>query len=272
MQRALAEDLAGLLRRASMSGKALAEQLGWQPSKISKIIRCKQLPSREDVDLWARACGAPEEVEPLVALLRAVQTQRVEWRHRMRGGLAPVQVDYNRLHAQSHDIRYFEMVVIPGPLQIRAYARRLLTWIADLNGSPSVDIDAAVATRLQRQQYLYEPDRQYTFLIAEPALRWGLCPPEIMRPQLDRLLSAAELPTVTLAILPLGQPISAIPQHSFQIYDDSTIVETATTELAFRDDEAEPYARLFTQLLDDAVTGDKARKLIIAAIEALPHN
>lgn len=272
LQRALGEDLALLLQRTGMSGKAFAEQLGWQPSKVSKITRGKQLPSRDDIEAWARACNAADQIDRLQGMLRAIQTERVEWQHRMRGGMAPVQLDYNKLHAEAREIRYFETVAVPGPLQIRAYAERVLTEAAEIIGTHVVDIDAAVATRLQRQQYLYEPSHRYTFLLAEPVLRWGFWPADVMRAQLDRLITAAELPTVMLAILPLGRPIGALPQNSFVVYDDVAIVDTATTELVCRDDEAAAYGRLFDRLMADAIVGDGARELIRDAAAALPRN
>jgi transcriptional regulator with XRE-family HTH domain len=55
---------------AGMQGKDLAERLGWQPSKVSRIENAIQAPAREDIDSWVKACGQEESVvDTLWALL-----------------------------------------------------------------------------------------------------------------------------------------------------------------------------------------------------------
>jgi len=267
---ALAEELHALRQRTGLSGKEFAAQVGWAPSKVSRLENAKQMPSRADIDVWVEACdAAAEEAADLRSLLRDSQTDRQEWRRRLRRGLAAVQVDYNQLVADASEIRYFETAVIPGFLQTAAYARRILAEMSELHGLPAGDDDAAVAARLRRQQHLYDVTKRFTFVLAEPVLRWGLCPPEVMRPQLDRLLNAAELPNVELLILPLGVKLATTPQHAFQLYDEVAIVDTATTELVFREDEAAAYLRLFDRLAAEALGGDHARRLISDAVAGL---
>jgi hypothetical protein len=64
--------------------------------------------------------------------------------------------------------------------------------------SNAQEIDEAVALRLQSQQPLYQPEKRFQFLIAEPVLRWLVVPAEVMRAQLDRLLVAVGMPHVEL--------------------------------------------------------------------------
>ena len=54
----LAEALKALRVGAGLSGARLAEMLGWQQSKVSKIETRRQLPSRDDIAAWASAVGA----------------------------------------------------------------------------------------------------------------------------------------------------------------------------------------------------------------------
>ncbi|MFF5176622.1 Scr1 family TA system antitoxin-like transcriptional regulator [Micromonospora sp. NPDC000316] len=83
-------------------------------------------------------------------------------------------------------IRHFETVYVPGLLQTADYARRILTEMVELHNLDIADVDAAVASRMQRQHLLYDTSKRFEFLLAEPVLRWLLCPAEVMRGQLDR--------------------------------------------------------------------------------------
>jgi len=67
----LAEALKALWVGAGLSGARLAEMLGWQQPKVSKIETRKQLPSEDDIAAWVGAAGAaPETASDLLAMLR----------------------------------------------------------------------------------------------------------------------------------------------------------------------------------------------------------
>jgi transcriptional regulator with XRE-family HTH domain len=263
-----------LRAQAGLSGKALADSHGWAQSKVSRIESGTQMPTQDDIRAWAAGCNADAaELDELLRLGDAARGMREAFRSRMSRGQERVQADHNDLTARSHLIRYFETVWVPGFLQVPNYIRRVLTEMISLHDLPTDDVEAALAKRMQRQQTLYDPDKQFEFLIAEPVLRWLICPPAVMREQLDRLQTVIGLPRIRFGVVPMGVELATTPQNSFQIYvaDDGPVVavETFTTETFFRGDEAEAYERVMDRLWEEAVTGDQARRLIIAAIEAL---
>jgi transcriptional regulator with XRE-family HTH domain len=269
----LASRLRALRTQAGLSGKDLAESVDWQPSKVSRLENGRQMPSPTDIDTWTRACGAAEDTaRDLTRLLDEAQNMHHDWRRRMRRGQRAVQASYNKLVQDSQLIRYFETVYVPGFLQTAEYARRILSEMVDLHGLDIDDVDAAVATRMQRQQSLYDSTKRFEFLLAEPVLRWMLCPPEVMHGQLDRLQTIVGLPNVRFGVVPMaaGSPLTTTPQNSFQIYDDVVIVETFIGETTHRQDEAAAYARVMERLWDAAVTGESARRLIVKAANDLP--
>lgn len=266
----LATRLRDLRRAGGLSAKDFAQNLGWQPSKVSRLENGKQMPTPADIETWTRACGAEPTVErALLQLLDETQTSHRDFKRRMRRGQAVVQASYNELVQQSTRIRYFETVWIPGFLQTAEYAHRVFSEMIVLHGLDVEDVDAAVATRMQRQQLLYEPGRQFEFLLAEPVLRWLLCPPAAMRGQLDRLQTVIGMPNVRFGILPMGQPLTITPQNAFQIYDDITIVETFIGETIHRGGEAARYTQVMDKLWTEATTGEDARRLIVQAAQSL---
>jgi transcriptional regulator with XRE-family HTH domain len=266
----LAERLRLMRERAGLSGKALAEATGWQPSKVSRLENGRQRPTVADIEAFSRACGADQTAtQALLTLLSDVESFHRDWKRRMRLGQAQVQADYNQLVATSAVIRHFETAYVPGLLQTREYARRTLAEMVDLHGLAVADVDEAVAARLRRQQLLYDETKAFEFLLAESVLRWQLCPTDALAAQLDRLQTVIGLPNIRFGIIPFGVPLPVTPQNAFQLYDDIAIVETFIGETIHRGPDAAAYAQALDRLWDEAVTGDDARRLIVHAADLI---
>jgi transcriptional regulator with XRE-family HTH domain len=270
----MATRLRALRAQAGLSGKALADANGWAQSKVSRIENGKQMPTDEDIEAWAQTCGIDvATVEELLRLRGEARVAHATFSSRMRQGQKKVQESYNDLVANSSLIRYFETVYVPGLLQVPDYARRVLNemiWLHDLQID---DVDAAVAARMQRQQMLYDPSKNFEFLLGESALRWLICKPAVMQAQLDRLQTVIGLDRIRFGILPMKVELAVTPQNSFQIYENSgdpiVAVETFIGETFHRDDEAVAYGRALDRLWEEAVTGDQARQLIVNAVQEL---
>lgn len=259
--------------RADLSGKDLAEARGWAQSKVSRIENGRQMPSIADVEAWADTCHASaEEIQSLLRLRDEARVAHATFRSRMRQGQEEVQATHNELVKDSHLIRHFETVYVPGLLQVPAYARRVFAEMISLHGLEIDDVDAAVAMRMQRQQMLYDPAKSFEFLLGESVLRWLICPPAVMRGQLDRLQTVIGLERIQFGIVPMGVELATTPQNSFQVYVSDDPVATAETfigETFHRGEEAEAYGRALDRMWEEAATGDQARELLIAAANSL---
>ena len=270
----LATRLRVLRVQAGLSGKDLADANNWAQSKVSRIENGQQMPSPEDVEAWAQACGASAEaVRDLLHAREDARIAHATFKSRMRRGQARVQHSYSELVRTSSLIRHFETVYVPGPLQVPDYARRVLTEMISLHDLEIDDVDAAVGERMLRAQMLYDPAKRFEFLLAEPVLRWLICPPAVMRAQLDRLQTVIGLEQVRFGIVPMGVQIATTPQNSFQVYvgkEAVAVTETFIGETWHRDDQAAAYGRALDRLWKDAVEGDAARRLITSASQALP--
>lgn len=265
----IADRLLGMRRRADLTGAQLAAEHGWTPSKVSKIENGKQTPTVADIHAWTQSCHAADEADDLVAELADIQTQHRSWRRRMRQGQAAVQAEYNELIRRASVVRDFTMTFVPGLLQTSQYAHVALHQAVKLHGASGAEVGEAVAVRMQRQQYLYDPGKRFEFLLAEPVLRWLFCPPEVMRGQLDRLVTVVGLPNVRFGVLPLGVPLSLAPQNSFTLVDDVVLVEGFAGESS-PSELLDLHARALDRLWVDAAEGDSARELIVRAADLLP--
>lgn len=236
---------------------AFAANLGWPGSKVSKIEHGKQTPTAADVTTWVQALGGSDELlAELLADLRSVRLEHRNWSRLTRRGVAGRQRATGALDESTRLLRAFEPAVIPGLLQTAEYARHVLESVVALRQLPN-DVAAGVQARLERQQRLYEPDRQFRFLLTEAALRYQVVPPAVMRGQLDRLLAVASLDNVELAVLPFSVQLPFPAMHGFWIYDDRLVlVDTVSAELALRDeDDVSLYERLFERMWAVALKG-----------------
>ena len=259
-----------LRRDAHLTGRQLGESQGWHPSKVSKIEGGKRTPSEADIEAWARACARPELVAELIASLRSLEGQYVEFRRMFRAGQRTTQEELGKTEAATDFTRNFESVFVPGLLQTPEYARyRLAERLEDI-GAPD-DVDDAVAARMQRQQVLYRSGKRFHFVVTEAVLRYLLCPPEVMAGQLDRLVSLSTLTTIRFGVIPFEVQYPIAPVHGFYIYDERVVhVENFTAVLRLtQPSEVAAYVKLFDQFAKVARYGAEARAIITQALADL---
>lgn len=259
----LGQRLRELRRDARLTGRQLAEEQSWQPSKVSRIESGKQTPADADVEAWVRACGVPEAASDLIAALRSLEGHYVEHRRAFRAGMARFQRAVGEQEAAHSVIRNFQSVIIPALLQTPEYARyRFASEVKHVG--PPTDLDESVAARMARQQILYRPATRAHFVLTEATLRYRLCPRGVLECQLDRLLDVANMCTARLGIIPFEAQIMSAPLHGFAVYDEGEVlVETLTATLTLSEPtEISAYLELFRAYANAAVYGPEARGLI----------
>lgn len=268
---ALGHRLKEIREESGATGKVFAARLGWDPAKVSRFENGRRSPSPADVVEWAQTAGRPDVAEELRVLAAALEDMYATWRRTFRAGFAARQRQQLGLDAETREIRAFEYAIIPGLLQTPEYARCVYDKLAEVHG-PTGDVDEAVALRMERQRGLYVSSKRFHFVLAAEAVHHSFVPPEVMRGQLDRLVSASLLKTVSLGIVPLGREWPFLPLHGFWIFDDSTVfVETVSAELVVTEpDEVALYASAFDKYASAAVFGDVARRLLLDWMAKIP--
>jgi transcriptional regulator with XRE-family HTH domain len=157
---------------------------------------------RDVVDLL-RLYGAadPGEVASFVILAR--EANQPGWWHHYGDVLPQWFRAYVDLESAAVLIRSYEAQFVPGLLQTEEYMRAVIQG-ALLDDTPDV-AEQRVQLRLTRQQLLDREDAPRLWAVVdEAALRRPVGSREVMRTQLERLIEAAELPNVTLQVLPFA--------------------------------------------------------------------
>ncbi|MFJ9692261.1 Scr1 family TA system antitoxin-like transcriptional regulator [Kitasatospora sp. NPDC101183] len=141
-------------------------------------------------------------------------------------------------------LKIFELNVVPGLLQTRAYASALIAAAARRGEIPEDKVDERLNVRMARQALLYrEPAPSVHVIMDESCLR-TVGGPFVMTEQLRWLQSMAGLPNVTLQIAPasLGENLPATwpftlltsPNETWMAY-----LETIQRGYVERDDQSE---------------------------------
>ncbi|GAA3957253.1 helix-turn-helix transcriptional regulator [Actinomadura viridis] len=270
----LGAELRKLRKSTGMNSTAFGASCGWSQSKVSKSERGATLLSPEDVKVWANKAGADRAtVDRLVALAVELSSEDLNWSPE-QGKLSERNAYIGEVERESAGLHNFQPSAISGLLQTADYARRVMTL---LDVGDEHDVAAAVAKRMDRQTVLYDASKTLEFLLTEGALRWRPGPPALMLPQLDRLLSLATLPNVTIGVLPFDRQATTLYLNGFTIFDHPedpfVLVETYHGERRFRDeDKLAQYRAAFSRLRESAATGTEATALIRRIMDETPRD
>lgn len=220
--------------------------------------------------MWARLCGAEDQIDDLVATARNVEGMYVEWRRLEHTGLARLQRATVGLLEETRSFKIYCSSFMPGVLQAAPYISSLLTMITEFRGIPN-DVDEAVAARLERSKVVRQGDHRFSILVEEAVLRYRIGDDEAQVTQLVELLSAMSLPNVSLRVIPDSARRTMWPLETFNIYDDKLVtVELLSAHVRVTTpSDVEVYVRAFAELSKMAVYGKEARSLITAAMQAL---
>ncbi|MFI6299522.1 helix-turn-helix domain-containing protein [Nonomuraea sp. NPDC050790] len=268
---ALGARLRELRKEAGLTGRALAALADWQLSKVSKIEHGKQNATIADVRTWCLHTRSEQHVADLVAAVQNIETLWMEWRRALQAGTRLRQRRSLDIYEKTHVFRVYNPDMIWGTLQTAEYAEVILRQIVHFVGGVPDDVDAGVAARLERQQYLYRGDRRFNVILGEQALYTNIGGASVMRGQLDRLLAVMSLPRLSLGIIPRGAAYGIWPGNMFLMLDDRMVMlETYSAELTVTEPhEVTMYGKAFAVLQRSAVYGESARQLISEALERL---
>lgn len=256
--RALGELLRRLRKDKGLTGKGLAQVAGVAQPTISRIETGQLLPTADTVERLVAALQLDQasraELDALLSRLRDEVS-------RLKAGLAGREAaNASRIRA-SRQVICFQSAIIPALLQTAEYARLAVAVGRDVDED---DAAKAAAVRVEAQAVLFDPAREFSFLLTEGAVRTWPGPPLLMSAQLDRLAQVATLSHVSLGVVPWTVQVPAFPLHGFTVYDGSvSVVESLTGDIMHSEaDELATHVETFEAFAAVAVYGDELRALL----------
>lgn len=251
-RRRLGSTLRRLRHDAGLSLDEAATLMGWKAPKMSKIENAVQIIRPAEVATLAGHYGVsdPAHVTALENLAR--DAGRRGWWQTYGEVLPPTYADYIALEADAERLRQWESGVVPGLLQTAAYAREIISAVNVPAITPE-EVNARVEVRQARQAVLTRPKTALELwaVINEAALHVRLTRPNVMRDQLRRLRELAELPSVTLQVMPLSGPPHPGVTSPFSLLEfpepgEEVVMIENVLGYAFLDPENRQVTRTFT--------------------------
>ncbi|WP_219462423.1 helix-turn-helix domain-containing protein [Nonomuraea rhizosphaerae] len=264
----LGQELRLLRERRKLTGAKAARELGWSPSKVSRIEAAKTMPSAEDIKALAELYKADtEKRDELFALLRDAD-QRGWWED-YDDALPEEYTTFLGLEAEATIQRNWEPQIVPGLLQTEDYAREVVLSVSGISRITHSGVRSRVEARLARQQSVFRRSQvvQCRFVLDEPALMRRFGEPSVMREQMEHLLEMSLMPHVSVQVLTMDalHPVNtgAFIHLKFAEFDDVVYLEQLYTA-HFVDDleRVAGYEAAFDHIRSQALDEDESRVLI----------
>lgn len=204
----------GTYRKGSgLSGTELAARLGIHQATWSKVESGKAKASPAVLARAVEELGVPADVAAQLTGLRRKADEPGWWQD--YGDILSEAVQMLiELEADASWIRTYEGEVIPGLLQTRDYAERVITAV-----SPHIrlsDVDRYLELRMRRQQRILDGVR-LTAIIGEAAVRQQVGGPDVLREQLRHLTRVVREHDVTVQVVPFGADAHAALGDAFVV-------------------------------------------------------
>ena len=264
----LGQELRLLRERKKLTGAKAARELGWSPSKVSRIEAAKTMPSAEDIKAMGKLYKADDDkLEELFGLLRDAD-QRGWWED-YEDALPGEYTRLLGLEAEATFQRSWEPQVVPGLLQTEDYAREVILATRGIARITHSGVRSRVEARLDRQRrVLRRPEPSILNVVLDEAVlmrRFG--EPSVMREQMDHLLEISLMPHVSVRVLTLDSlhPVNtgAFIHLKFPEFDDVVYLEQLYNAQFVEDLElVAGYETAFDHIRSEALDEDESRVLI----------
>ncbi|MGW4770941.1 helix-turn-helix domain-containing protein [Nocardia sp. CA-119907] len=210
---ALGGQLRDLRVKKGITREAAGDAIRGSHAKISRLelgrTGFKERDIRDLLTLYG--VSDPEERERFLDLAR--QANEPGWWHRYSDLLPSWFGTYLGLEQAATKIRTYEAHLVPGLLQTPEYARAVMSL-----GYEDADMDRRVQVRIKRQEVLRRADPPTVWaIIDEAALHRPVGGSRVHREQMEHLIELAQLPNVTVQVLPYSAGEHAAAGSSFSI-------------------------------------------------------
>ena len=270
-RRRLAAELRRLRHEAGLSLEDVADGLGWQPSKLSRIENRQVGVSTADLRKLLVAYKVEDQAyrDHLADMARRA-TERGWWQSFSSDVVPAALATLMGLETEARTIRSYEPELVPGLLQTEAYARAIMrawqpSWTA-------ADIDRRVEIRMARQDVLLQAGAspQVNCIINEAVLRRTVGGNEVMHEQIEMLAKERDPANVTVQVLSFNSgahPAMAGPFQILTFHDPGDLgivhLESAMTAMTLEQpEELRRYDEIWGSLQARALSPEDSRVMM----------
>jgi transcriptional regulator with XRE-family HTH domain len=202
LRRQVGAELRRLREGAGRSAADVAAALGWSDSKLSRIETAHTGVRTADLDRLLELYATRDAERRRIRAL-AVQSRQKGWWEAYGDALPNAYEAYIGFEAEAATIDTYEAQIVSGLLQTPEYARAVIR--TDGVFEDENVLDQRVAVRMARQAVLTrDPPPAFRAILDEAVLRRPIGGSEVLRRQLQRLIDMADVPGVTIQVLPFA--------------------------------------------------------------------
>ena len=202
--------------------------------------------------------SAPPEREAFLTLVRRANVPG--WWHQYSDIIPSWFEAYLGLEQASSTIRTYQPQLVPGLLQTPHVARTVIEL--DYPRHSADDIERKIALRVTRQEILTQPDAPLLWAVFEEASLWRLNKDSVMREQVQHLITMAELPNVSLQIIPIysgahvgiGGPFTILRFLHADLPDIVYLEQLSSAVYLDKEEDVQRYAMVMNRLCTEAAT------------------
>jgi transcriptional regulator with XRE-family HTH domain len=249
-------ELRRLREAANLSGEQVASALEWSQPKVSRIETGRTAFTVKDVARLLALYGVTDDVRAELLAATAEDTGEGAWIVRA-GGFPRRQGSIASLEVVTKRIRQYQPLVVPGLLQTREYAE------AVARAAGATNPVAIAAARMQRQEILRDKKAPTLEVVLDArALLCRVGSVDVLRNQIDHLVSQAQNKVARLNVIPLGANYEVVSAVAFTIFDfrfkaspPVVWIEAPAGDIYFSaPDDVEQHSKLFSRLHDVALS------------------
>ena len=213
-QKQLADEIAERRKDLDLSIRDVAEQTGWQNSKVSRMENCVTKVTSADVRALASVYGLSDaDVDRLSEMARDAITDA--WWKRYERWLTASFVEFLAYENEAARAWSVQQMFVPGLLQTPEYITSILE-VGPLRDPGRNDAEYEVRLRRQRRLHSEADPLVLTALIAESVLHWQIGGKDVLIGQLKHFCELAAKDNVQIRVVPFERPVSIYPIDLFE--------------------------------------------------------
>lgn len=271
-RRRLAAELRSLRAESGLSISDVAQKLGWQVSRISRIETRQLGITAPDLRKLLDVYGIQDEAyRARLAGLARRANERGWWHVYPRHVIPSEYGDLIGVEEEAATIRSYQPEVVPGLLQTAGYARTVIR--AGRRGDTAAEIDRLVEVRLERQAVLSRadpPPPRVSVVLNEAVLRRRVGGPAVMREQIEYLMAERDRANIAIQVLPFdsGAHPSMVGPFTMMTFLDPAdhgvvYLEHPTSSLFLETpEELRRYEEFWDAIQGDAYSPDDTRAFL----------
>ncbi|QQQ77977.1 helix-turn-helix domain-containing protein [Saccharothrix sp. 6-C] len=262
--------------------RRLREEAGVPRERVGEVLHCTMTKISNIENAISGVKQA--ELEKLLDLYQADEATREDLlalnseAHRRRpkskigGTIPPWLRRILDVEAIAAEALYSSSELLPAVLQTEYYARALMV----ASGVGGEVLEKHLQLRLERRALLTdrEPPLKLWAVIAEPALRSGIGGPEVMRDQVEHVLSMTERENVVVQVMPQGAGAHALSGTTLTLFRLPVgMPSLASVDVPFGDNfidgvkQVERIAELFDHTRAKALGTEESRELLTRIVK-----